>query len=55
MRYLFCVFILIASTACAEPQPVFETTCGPSKFQVSVTNNGHPLDNTFILSAIKSK
>ena len=55
MRYLFCVFILIASSAFAEPQQVFETTCGPSKFQVSVINNGHPLDNTFMLSVIKSK
>ena len=54
MRYIFCVLILISSSALAEPQQVFKTTCGPSKFQVSVINNGFPLDNTFTLSVIKS-
>jgi hypothetical protein len=30
----------------------FEATCGAAKFHVAGANNGHPLDNTFTLSAI---
>lgn len=53
MRQLLFTIIAIASPPliAATPQ-VFESACGPSKFHVSVVNHGHPLDNTFVLSAI---
>lgn len=53
MRHLLYIIIAIFSTPvlAAAPQ-VFESACGPSKFQVSVVNNGHPLDNTFTLSTL---
>lgn len=47
------LFLVSASAHAATPS-IYETTCGTTKFRVEVINNGHPLDNTFILAAVTS-
>ena len=51
-RYLPFVFVLLAANVFAASQQVFEATCSGAKFRVTAVNNGHPLDNTYVLSAV---
>lgn len=54
MRYLLAILSVTAlsvSVHAATPR-VFEGTCGTTQFRVSAVNNGHPLDNTYTLSAV---
>jgi len=56
MRYLLSTIALsfvTLSAHAAEPQ-VFEGTCSGTMFRVTAVNHGHPLDNTFTLSAVTS-
>jgi hypothetical protein len=51
-RYLPFVLALLATNAFSAPPQVFESTCSGAKFRVTAVNNGHPLDNTYVLSAV---
>lgn len=50
-RLLIKLLFLAAGAAYAGEKKAYESACGAAKFSVAVRNNGHPLDNTFILSA----
>lgn len=52
MRCLPFVFALLATNTFAASPQVFEATCSGARFRVTAVNNGHPLDNTYVLSAI---
>lgn len=52
MRYLLAIAYLVALSANAASPRVFEGSCGIMQFRVSEVNNGHPLNNTFTLSAV---
>jgi hypothetical protein len=41
---------MLALTVQAKEPRVHEATCGGARFTVTSVNNGHPLDNTFVLS-----
>ena len=52
MRHLLAILALAAVSAHAANPQQFEATCGATRFRVTAVNNGHPLDNTFSLSAL---
>lgn len=52
MHHLLYIIAIVSTPVLAAAPQVFKSACGLSKFQVSVVNNGHPLDNTFTLSTL---
>jgi hypothetical protein len=52
MRCLLSLLAILATQVNAASPQVFEATCSGAKFRVTAVNSGHPLDNTFILTAV---
>lgn len=52
MRYLFLLVSVFYAVANAESHETFQARCGVANFRVIAINNGHPLDNTYVLSAV---
>lgn len=52
MRYFLLLLSALSTVANAGTPEVFEANCGLAKFRVSAVNNGHPLDNTYVLAAV---
>lgn len=54
LRCVMPLLFVVSTTAHAGTPEIYEAICGAAKFRVTAVNNGHPLDNTFMLFVVTS-